>query len=62
MTSSMPLQNSQNVQHNFVGDANVLKASYEKREQIRKVLAALAQDLQTSGGPPTQIKAEIKVM
>lgn len=59
MATNSPAKIDIHVQHNFEGDANILNATNERRTEIRKTLAALAQDLQRMEGSPVQIQAEI---
>lgn len=60
MTSATASQSSPNVQHDFDGDARILNATFERRGELRRVLTALAQDLQKIEGRPTRIQAQIK--
>lgn len=61
MAAIAPSKAQPDVQHHFEGDASILNATTERRTELRKVLSALTQDLQSVQGASSQIKAEIKL-
>ena len=61
MSSLTPSRQAPNVEHNFEGDVQVLNATFESRNAVRKSLATLQQDLQKMGSGPAQIQAEIRL-
>ncbi|KAK3698306.1 hypothetical protein LTR37_017014 [Vermiconidia calcicola] len=49
------------VQHSFDGDVKILNGTFDRRMEIRKVLASFQQELQRMETGPTQIKADIRL-
>ena len=61
MSTPTPSRQPPHVQHSFDGDVKILNATFDIRNELRKSLTALQQDLKRMENQPTQIKAEIKL-